>query len=159
LGFDFWLGVLDNPLSLAEIATDFSIQPEATALYPYLADPTNETPEAFLTKVYQNLFDRDLDAEGRDFWSEVILSGRPLGDILQEIIRGAAPADQAVLDSKAALAEYWVEAARADGGYSPMRKTPKPPARHWKRPTPILTARKAPRNWPISIFRTPRASR
>jgi hypothetical protein len=119
LGFDFWLGVLDNPLSLAEIATDFSIQPEATALYPYLADPTSETPEAFLTKVYQNLFDRDLDAEGRDFWSEVILSGRPLGDILQEIIRGASPADQAVLDSKAALAEYWVEEARADGGYSP----------------------------------------
>ena len=119
LGFDFWLGVLDNPLSLAEIATDFSTQPEATALYPYLADPTSETPEAFLTKVYQNLFDRDLDAEGRDFWSEVILSGRPLGDILQEIIRGASPADQAVLDSKAALAEYWVEEARADGGYSP----------------------------------------
>jgi len=118
LGFDFWLGVLDNPLSLAEIATDFSTQPEATALYPYLADPTSETPEAFLTKVYQNLFDRDLDAEGRDFWSEVILSGRPLGDILQEIIRGAAPADQAVLDSKAALAEYWVEAARAEDGYS-----------------------------------------
>lgn len=27
LGFDFWLGVLDNPLSLAEIATDFSTQP------------------------------------------------------------------------------------------------------------------------------------
>ena len=118
VGFDFWLGVLDNTVSLSEIATLFSTQPEAKAIYPFLEDQTSESPENFLTTVYKNLFDREPDQAGLDFWSGVIAAGAELGDILLEIIKGASEADQLVLDAKTDVAEHWVAQAREATDYA-----------------------------------------
>ena len=117
LGYDFWCDVLDNPVTLAEIASDFATQPEAVAMYPLLEARTTDSLGDFLTTVYQNLFDRDPDAAGLEFWTGVIQGGADLGTILLEIINGASDEDRAVLEAKAGIAEYWVEAARIAPGY------------------------------------------
>lgn len=117
LGYDFWCDVLDNPVTLAEIASDFATQPEAVAMYPLLEARTTDSLGDFLTTVYQNLFDRDPDAAGLEFWTGVIQGGADLGTILLEIINGASDEDRAVLEAKAGIAEYWVEAARMAPGY------------------------------------------
>ena len=38
-GLEYWSGRLNAGMSLAEIALSFSVQPEATSEYPYLAVP------------------------------------------------------------------------------------------------------------------------
>ena len=51
-------------LPLAKIAQSFSVQPEATALYPFLVHPTQASEAAFLGSVYSNIFNRPIDAAG-----------------------------------------------------------------------------------------------
>ena len=117
LGFDFWCDVLDNPVTLEDIASDFATQPEAVAMYPLLEARTTDSLGDFLTTVYQNLFDRDPDAAGLEFWTGVIQGGADFGTILLEIINGASDEDRAVLEAKASVAEYWVGEARMVQGY------------------------------------------
>lgn len=117
LGYDFWCDVLDNPVTLEDIASDFATQPEAVAMYPLLEARTTDSLGDFLTTVYQNLFDRDPDVAGLEFWTGVIQGGADFGTILLKIIEGASEADQLVLDSKANVAQYWVETASAVEGY------------------------------------------
>lgn len=117
LGFDFWCDVLDNPVTLEDIASDFATQPEAVAMYPLLEARTTDSLGDFLTTVYQNLFDRDPDAAGLAFWTGVIQGGADFGTILLEIIQGASDEDRAVLEAKAGVAEYWVGEARMVTGY------------------------------------------
>lgn len=118
LGFDFWCSVLDNPVTLTDIATDFATQEEARLMYPLLEDRGSDSVSNFLTQIYQNLFDRDPEGEGLAFWIGVIQGGADLGTILLEIMNGASEADRLVMDGKAIVAEYWVEAARDAVGYS-----------------------------------------
>jgi hypothetical protein len=117
VGYDFWCDVLDNPVTLEDIASDFATQPEAVAMYPLLEARTTDSLGDFLTTVYQNLFDRDPDVAGLEFWTGVIQGGADFGTILLKIIEGASEADQLVLDSKANVAQYWVETASAVEGY------------------------------------------
>ncbi|MFO1160139.1 MAG: DUF4214 domain-containing protein [Reyranellaceae bacterium] len=67
VGLDYWVTQLNGGLSLTAIANSFAVQPEATALYSYLAAPAVGDPAAFVKAIYNDLFNRDPDAAGLDY--------------------------------------------------------------------------------------------
>ncbi|UEM03210.1 cadherin-like domain-containing protein [Skermanella rosea] len=118
-GLDYWLQQMssenESPMSLADIAQSFSVQPESTEQYPFLADPSAD-PEPFLLSVYKNLFNRDsIDTEGLNYWKEQIASGRPIGLIIIDIISGAQGADAVMVENKADVAAYYTEQYKVKG--------------------------------------------
>src|SRR3990167_7074951 len=60
-GLDYWVN--SSGLELEEIAQSFFDQPETQALYP-----TGTSMAAFVTSVYQNLFNRAPDQDGLAYW-------------------------------------------------------------------------------------------
>ena len=68
-GLNYWIGQLNAGMSLQAIANSFAVQPEATALYSYLAAPEVGDPAAFVTAIYQDLFNRGPDAGGLAYWA------------------------------------------------------------------------------------------
>jgi hypothetical protein len=123
-GLEFWIDVLDGGLSLEAIAIDFATQAESQNTYAYLdalipPGPVSggEDIEAFITAIYDNLFDRAPDAEGLAFWTAVLQNGFPAGSFILAIIDGASPADEAILANKVEVACTWVELAADDDGF------------------------------------------
>jgi len=113
-GLQYWVERSSAGLSDAAIAQSFSVQPEATAMYGFLAAPSlNMGREEFLNSVYQNLFGRDIDAEGEAYWLGQMNNGRPVGGIILDIINGArntsAGQDLTVVTNKLAVANYYTE--------------------------------------------------
>ncbi len=102
-GQDFWAGELERGLAdgkgkartIEDIAESFRLSGEARSLYPVLdqQDPDEAELDAFLTDLYQNLFDRAPSAAGLDFWTGEIetrlAQGRAIGDIIFDVISGA----------------------------------------------------------------------
>ena len=76
-GLAYWLGRLNDGMSLQRIAQSFSTQSEATAIYPFLANPTAAGLNDFLTSVYSNLFNRPIDQAGLAYWASQVNAGRP----------------------------------------------------------------------------------
>jgi hypothetical protein len=68
-GLTYWVSQLDNGMTLDRIAQSFSVQPEATTQYPFLANPTSGGLADFLGSVYANLFNRPIDTAGLAHWS------------------------------------------------------------------------------------------
>ncbi|WP_439123342.1 DUF4214 domain-containing protein [Marivita sp.] len=102
VGFEFWVNAYENGTSTLEIANFFADQAETRALYPYFADPENSTPEAFITSIYQNLFNRDPDSAGLEFWIIALTSGGvSTGQMIEAIIGGATiDPDVSVIQNK-----------------------------------------------------------
>ncbi|MEM1429019.1 MAG: DUF4214 domain-containing protein [Pseudomonadota bacterium] len=93
-GLNYWLGEIEEgTMTLAEIAQSFSVQPEATDLYPFLAFPNIVSPEAFVTQVFENLFNRAPDDEGLAYWVGELEGGAPVGEAIVNIISGAQNTD------------------------------------------------------------------
>jgi len=67
----------------------------------------------FLNSVYQNLFGRDMDDEGEEYWIGQLDAGRPVGGISLDTINGArntsAGQDLTVVTNKLAVANYYTE--------------------------------------------------
>lgn len=118
-GFDFWVTAYENGVSTLEIATFFSDQDETRALYPYFSDPAGNSPEQFITSIYNNLFNRETDAAGLAFWIEALTSGNVnTGQMIEEIIGGARTnPDLAVVQNKVASALYWEDQANNFSGF------------------------------------------
>jgi S-layer protein len=113
-GLQYWVGESEAGMSDAEIAQSFSVQPEAKAMYGFLAAPSlGMGREEFLNSVYQNLFGRDIDADGEFYWLGQMDSGRPVGGIILDIINGAQNTslgqDRTVVENKLAVANYYTE--------------------------------------------------
>lgn len=124
VGEDFWEGAVANPnLSLADIATDFATQPETLIAYPFLEDPTAEQANAFIAEVYLNLFNRQPDEAGLEFWSDALLAAidgtgaLSVGEIILSIIEGAQDSaegnDRTTILNKIEVATSWTDAAEA----------------------------------------------
>ncbi|NRB05845.1 MAG: hypothetical protein HRU30_21585 [Rhodobacteraceae bacterium] len=129
LGLAFWQAACDNGLALGSIADLFVPQDETLALYPFLANPTEEGIRTFLQTVYQNLFNRDLDAAGETFWTDQVLAsdaftgedsgnGLSLGQVVLSIITGAQGDDVTTLANKTEIALDWHDQAADDPDYA-----------------------------------------
>lgn len=134
-GFNYWIGQANDggdgpggvaPLSLREIAASYSVQPESTALYPFLANPLVADSTAFITQVYQNLFNRAPDQEGLTYWKGELAkaAGDPqaVGAMIINIISGArntpSGQDLTIINNKVEVALDWVQSVSNVSGFS-----------------------------------------
>jgi len=89
-GLNYCINQLNGGMSLHAIANSFAVQPEATALYSFLAAPEVGDPVAFITSIYQQLFNRGPDAAGLAYWvNQLVVQGTPPGLMVLNIISGA----------------------------------------------------------------------
>ena len=108
-GLEFWINQLDNGRDFATISQDFADSPEAKQIYPFLATPevSGLDPTNLVTSIYQNLFGRDPEAQGLNFWVDVVNSGAvAVGDMVEAIMLGAR---DAVVDGELVLDKTTVE--------------------------------------------------
>lgn len=125
-GHDFWVNQFNggkatqSPSTLfSNIASSFGISNEATALYPFLANPfnaTDDTVRTFLNSVYSNLFNRQSDAAGLNYWTAqtkaTLQAGKFVGSVLVDMMSGAQNIDITTLMSKVAVSLHYVEAQK-----------------------------------------------
>jgi hypothetical protein len=130
MGTNFWVNDLlsmgDTPATLQNIAASFSVQPEAMAEYPLLANPQGASQSqiaSFITSIYQDLFNRGPDAGGLNFWTSFFASnlGNPqaVGSFILDVIYGAqnsaAGLDQTTIANKVTVAEWLTNEFAAAG--------------------------------------------
>jgi hypothetical protein len=113
-GLSLWLGRLNTLESeglargqaLDQIANAFADSEEAQNLFPFLgqSDAVRSEVEVFVNSVFDNLFNRQAEGAGLDFWADQIeaslgSSGEAgTGAVIQDIVSGAQNS-QAALDA------------------------------------------------------------
>lgn len=113
-GLAYWMAVLDDGSNtIANAANQFADSAEAHELYPFLINPDVSGEAAFITSIYQNLFDRDPEAGGLAYW-ESVLTPENAGDVIFGIAGGAQGDDITALNNKIAVAELYSEAVIDD---------------------------------------------
>ena len=86
-GLAYWTN--DSGLTLSGIAQSFFDQPETLTLYP--AETTNAS---FITSVYENLFNRQPDTAGLNYWEGELDRGAfSKNSFIQAVINGALNSD------------------------------------------------------------------
>lgn len=70
-GLGYWINHLDVGATLTSVAGAFTGSPEFRAMYG-----NNVSTQTFVTKLYNNVLDRNPDAGGFDWWSDQIDSGK-----------------------------------------------------------------------------------
>ncbi len=101
-GLDYWIN--DSGLTLSGIAKSFFDQPETQKLYPANVDTRD-----FIEAVYQNLFNREPDAKGWDYWENELDSGSfTKNSFIQAVINGAKDDDIVILENKNEVGLYFL---------------------------------------------------
>ena len=101
-GLDYWIN--DSGLTLSGIAKSFFDQPETQKLYPIDVDTRD-----FIASVYQNLFNREPDIEGWDYWEKELNRGAfTKNSFIQAIINGAKDDDVVILNNKNEVGLYFL---------------------------------------------------
>ncbi len=102
VGLDYW--VISN-LSLEEIAESFFEQEETQKKYP-----KGTTTEEFINSIYKNLFTRDSDEIGLEYWKRELESERILKpNFILAIINGALDGDAVILKEKQEISKLFLE--------------------------------------------------
>lgn len=108
-GLHYW--AVESGLTLEQVGASFFNQPETQLAYP--ADTSNRD---FLTRIYGNLFGRDPDAAGLDYWAGELDNGRIYREqAILAFINGSQGSDRKLLDNKTAVGCYYAAQAPADG--------------------------------------------
>lgn len=112
--YDQLAASLGDPGKLAALAASFSVQAEAKATYPLLADPQHATQaeiSSFIDSVYENLFGRAPDGPGASYWqsqlSASIGSAQGIGTFILNVISGAQGVDAATLANRSEAAAFF----------------------------------------------------
>ncbi len=99
-GIKYWL---NSGLKLSQIAESFFDQPETKLLYP----SSVETGE-FVNAIYRNLFNREPDKAGFDYWVKELDNGKvPKQSFIQTAINGALGDDAVILNNKMEIGKYF----------------------------------------------------
>ncbi len=107
-GLDYWIN--SSGLSLEEIAQSFFEQTETQELYP-----TNTTNRDFINSVYQNLFNREPDIAGWDYWENELNEEKYTKDLfIQTVINGAKDDDSTILANKTEVGISFADAGMND---------------------------------------------
>jgi hypothetical protein len=69
-GLGFWITMMDNGMSLTQVAANFVASAEFQGTYGNLSN------NQFATQLYHNVLDREPDAGGLAFWTDALDSGR-----------------------------------------------------------------------------------
>lgn len=111
-GVNFWADVVDvnGGLLSAGIIAAFGTSAEFTDRFGSL------TNEELINNLYQQMFNRDADAEGMAFYLAQITAGTSsLGDIALDIANGAQGSDLTILNNKINVAGYYTAEVTATG--------------------------------------------
>lgn len=118
-GLNYWVSQLDSGAnSYAQAAASFSVQPEATAAYPYLTNPSTHDAGAFIDQIYMNIFNHAADAAGKAYWqAQLAANSDPasLGAFILNVISGAQASDAAAITNKVAVATHFTDDLTASG--------------------------------------------
>jgi len=110
-GMSYWREQYDAGLSLQQIINAFARSEESLALYGDVlalgSAPDGTRIETFINSVYLNLFNRDAEPAGLEYWRSQILgegiqSSLPLESAILTIMQGALGNDSIVLANKLA---------------------------------------------------------
>ena len=107
-GLDYWLN--DSPLkTMEEIAQSFFDQPETKEKYP-----DGMGPVEFVKTIYNNLFNRDPDEKGWDYWVQELNDGNiSRGNMILAVTNGALDTDEykdkTILDNKLEVGLYFAD--------------------------------------------------
>ncbi|MFI0471720.1 DUF4214 domain-containing protein [Halomonas sp. HMF6819] len=107
-GLDFWTDRIDE-VGVQGIAADFGASAEFDARF---GDSGSLT---LINNLYQQLFGRDAETEGLQYWQNVLSNGTPLAQIAYEIANGAQGGDMTGLMNKVTLANQFTAAVAAGG--------------------------------------------
>ena len=116
-GLDYW--VYDSGLSLTQIAKSFFVQSETQSKYP-----SSMSNRDFIAEVYNNLFNREPDSAGWDYWEDSLNAGNVTKDnFILAMINGAkAPTgsihDLATLSNKTEVGLAFAQAGLQDTSFS-----------------------------------------
>ncbi len=119
-GMEFWLTQAANGMSIAAIAASFSVQTEATNLYPFLAHPlvddaNHDNAAAFINSVFEDMFNRPENAlndpTGFAYWLGRVVGAannpQAMGQIIEDIVSGATGVDNTTLQNKVTVADFF----------------------------------------------------
>ena len=107
-GLEYW--VKNSNLSLEGIATSFFDQPETKNLYP-----TGTSTEAFIEAIYTNLFKRDPDTAGAEYWKKDLESGVVNKSVfILAVVNGAKDDDATLLANKTEVGLAFVNSGSND---------------------------------------------
>lgn len=108
-GFAYWLGRYSQGMSIEEIAQSFSAQPEARNEYSYLSNPTQAGATEFINDVYNNLFGRDVEPAGLQYWlNDLAQRGSPSLMVLA-MINGALGDDAIAVQNQVSVGLYYTK--------------------------------------------------
>ena len=125
-GRDFWLSDLNDsvaqgvsPAATAEeMASGFRFSDEAQDIYPFLDPAVSQRAsgtqvDAFVDDVFDNLFNRNPDEAGKDFWTGEIQArlsaGETIGDVIVDVMAGASGDDVRTLQNKIHVANNYTD--------------------------------------------------
>jgi len=92
-GLDYWV---NSGLNIEEIAASFFDSEEVEAKYPL-----NQSNEDFVQEIYQNVFNRDGEEEGVDYWTDALTNSNVAKDqMIMAMINGAQGIDNSILENK-----------------------------------------------------------
>jgi Ca2+-binding RTX toxin-like protein len=110
-GFDYWFHEIYTAVKgLRVIAENFAGSTEYQSVYP-----DTLTNSQFVERIYQNLFDREPEQGGWDYWSGQLETGSVhRSDFILDVIEGAyastsGPEDRALIDNKHDAALYYTD--------------------------------------------------
>lgn len=112
-GLSYWAKELyTGALSYNAIAKSFAEQDEYKATYP-----SGETNQEFVQSIYQNLFNREADTDGLNYWADQLDNQMPKDTFILSVINGAysptgGAEDKALLSNKHDVSVYYVEQSR-----------------------------------------------
>ena len=99
-----WYWVYDSGLPLEGVAESFFDQPETQQLYP-----PNSSTEHFIRSVYHNLFNREPDSAGLEYWKRELDNHTiPRSQFILAVINGARGDDAEILNNKTEVGQYFV---------------------------------------------------
>lgn len=115
VGLNYWIGRLEAGVSIQDIGDSFAASPEASETYPYFKFPSILSLNDFLAQVYENVFGREIDEDGLNYYRARIEGGESAGSVVASILGNAATndgsPDQAYLQNKVDAGLHWATVA------------------------------------------------
>ena len=107
-GLEYWSQQFEQGTGADEAAERFADSEEAQERFSFLADDLDGEDGSFseeeagqvIDQIYENLFERAPDAEGRAYWIDELQAGTPVGQIVVKVLFGARNEDAGLIESK-----------------------------------------------------------
>jgi hypothetical protein len=116
-GINYWAGRLNSgEMSMKDVAASFSVQPESHVHHSYYLGDGGTDPSQFIDDIYQHLFDRLPDAEGKAYWMDQLTNNRDPGDVgsfVLDVINGAQGNDALMMQNKVDASAYFTNTVEA----------------------------------------------